>query len=1423
TWRKPDGTTVTTDTLKIASLKLSDAGFYRLTVRDSRGCRNQDSIKYTVNALPKITVSGDSKLCTGSTLKLNVTGTINYRWTGPNGFLSFAANPTKTGVTMLDSGLYTVIGTNANLCRDTATWNVMINPAIPGLKIFGDSQVCLWEKLTLSTIANTKNYRYKWRTPNAEVYYNPKLVIPLNKQSYEGVYSVVVSDSNYYCKDSVTDYVWVGPRPMSSASNSPICAGDTLKLNAYGNSRWTWQWSGPQGFTSTSINPKLAYATTLDAGSYRLIGKDTLGCTDTLTENVKINDCLLLEVFSDSVKCKGGSSGLARVVARGGSGFYQYRWLTNPVRFDDSLKNVPKGTYTVVVTDAKTGIVRIDSIKVGEPAAILTTSITIDSLICRDSSNAKLTCKASGGTTPYGYKWNGNVLLNNSVLQKVGVGSHSVVVTDRRGCMDTADVTVVNPKRWVITKSRDNVLCAGGNTGQASIVVSGGKPAYFYQWDTVTWVSKTKAISSVYKNLKAGIYKVLITDANNCQQTDTVMIAQPDSIKVSFTIDNYIRCYGDTSGQITSFPKGGVAGYTYLWNYNKKYTAKVAKNLPAGWYVLQLRDGNNCLKVDSILLSQPDDIKTKVSVLTHLKCYKDKSGAAEVSVTGGVTPYYVKWDNGGYTAQGFARNYMDAGDHWVYIRDFQGCYDTLKLTLNQPDSIITLFKTRRNVLCYNGNTGWAEFELAGGKAPFTYVWENGNTTKRATGLQATSYWMRAVDSNGCKYTDTIQMAQPPELDVYVKRMDSVTCFGLSDGRAELSAVGGKKPYGFWYFTGKDTVKGPNLTGVPARQFPAKYDGYVRDSNGCVDYTPVFIKEPLKLQVKRNGQVELICYGAATASVAVGPMGGNGGYTYSWNSFPKQYNAIATKLKAGVYIVTLKDYKGCTALDTFTIKQPAKNPIVTNPMREFCLKRTMNLTAAQFGADTAWWYNPAGLYIGNAYPTFTKPNVTLSDSGNYTLIVKDKQGCNDTAKIKVIVHKLPVVSAWIQQPAPHCKSDTITFRSSGAVNYSWNGPNGFMSSVQNPVISGLTLPMDGWYYVQGTDNNTCQSRDSVRLNIENNISIAKNQDICAGSNLVLSGFGAEKYRWSGPHGYGSTLQSPIIMDVEDSMSGRYTLFARDKYGCKDTLFTDILIYPRPYINPNANEPVCAGEPLSLFSKGGGNYQYTWTGPLGYSSTSANPVINTSTQSQTGNYNVYASYQADAVNVCRDSAFVYAQVFGLPVSAFMLTPKSAVYLTETEYELVDFSKNAVSWTYYMDDNYLANGPNAKFTLTEAGVRVFKQVVQSKDVSVYSAGYCTDSSDQVVKIEYKPKLWMPNAFTPNNNNKNDLLYPVGVNITEYRLRIFDQWGSKIFDELNGKWSGYDVNDKPYPVGVYIVYVTYKDITGLERELKNNVTLLR
>jgi gliding motility-associated-like protein len=298
---------------------------------------------------------------------------------------------------------------------------------------------------------------------------------------------------------------------------------------------------------------------------------------------------------------------------------------------------------------------------------------------------------------------------------------------------------------------------------------------------------------------------------------------------------------------------------------------------------------------------------------------------------------------------------------------------------------------------------------------------------------------------------------------------------------------------------------------------------------------------------------------------------------------------------------------------------------------------------------------------------------------------------------------------------------------------------------------------------------------------------------------------------------------VIQDVEDSLSGAFILYATDKLGCKDTFTTNVLIYPRPYIKPIANEPVCAGEPLQLYSQGGGNYQYRWSGPLGYTSTAVNPRINTTTAAESGKYMVYAAYQADANNLCRDSSGVKVTVFAIPQSQFMLTPQSKLYLTETEYELHDLSKGAVTWRYYLNNEYWSDKPKTNFVRTEAGSLLIKQVVTSSDWSVYSSGNCMDSSEQVYIIDDKPKIWLPNAFTPNNNSRNDMFYPVTVNITEYRLRIYNRWGQKIFDEVNGKWNGIDKSGLWHPIGPYAVYVTYKDITGLEGEVEGSVTLLR
>jgi hypothetical protein len=127
------------------------------------------------------------------------------------------------------------------------------------------------------------------------------------------------------------------------------------------------------------------------------------------------------------------------------------------VRYGDTLKNIATGKYKVVVTDKITGFVRIDSIWVYEPGANLNATISIDTLVCLDSSTARLRCSVTGGTKFYKYKWNNNAKLDSSVLLKVPAGTHSVIVTDRRGCTDTAEATVVNPARWSFSISRNNV------------------------------------------------------------------------------------------------------------------------------------------------------------------------------------------------------------------------------------------------------------------------------------------------------------------------------------------------------------------------------------------------------------------------------------------------------------------------------------------------------------------------------------------------------------------------------------------------------------------------------------------------------------------------------------------------------------------------------------------------------------------------------------------------------------------------------------------------------------------------------------------------------------------------------------------------------------------------------------------------------
>jgi len=145
TWVNIGGASITASSYVFTNVTNSDNGLYRVIVGQniaslsSQTCvAASNSVPFTVNPLPVISISNNNPVCDSSTLSLtaSITGgttPYNYSWKGPNGFTSTALNPSKTNAAYADSGYYTFIITDAKGCSDTAITKVNVTP-VPTLQ-----------------------------------------------------------------------------------------------------------------------------------------------------------------------------------------------------------------------------------------------------------------------------------------------------------------------------------------------------------------------------------------------------------------------------------------------------------------------------------------------------------------------------------------------------------------------------------------------------------------------------------------------------------------------------------------------------------------------------------------------------------------------------------------------------------------------------------------------------------------------------------------------------------------------------------------------------------------------------------------------------------------------------------------------------------------------------------------------------------------------------------------------------------------------------------------------------------------------------------------------------------------------------------------------------------------------------------------
>ena len=412
----------------------------------------------------------------------NGTAPFSYSWSGPFGYTSTDQNPELAGVISVISGTYSVTVTDDNGCMAIGSTDIVINPN-PIVIASNDSPVCEGGDVQLMSDAagGTPGYTFSWTGPGGFTSNDQNPVISMATVAASGTYTVVVRDSAG-CAGEASTEVAVNPNPVvDPTNNSPFCAGEDLNLmsNALGGTPpYTYNWSGPNGFTSTDADPTIAAATPDASGTYSVTVTDDAGCMTMGSTDVTIYPNPTVTASNNGPLCEGEDLHLMSD-AMDGTPPYSYSWI-GPGGYssnveDPTITNVTTsdaGTYIIVVTDDNGCTAEASTEVEVHPNPTVTASS--NSPIC-ENDNLQLMAEAMGGTPPYSYAWD-RLTGSNATKQNPRIfnatmadaGTYTVTVTDDNGCTATASTNVV------VT---DNINDPGEIAGDEYFCGSGYDPA----------------------------------------------------------------------------------------------------------------------------------------------------------------------------------------------------------------------------------------------------------------------------------------------------------------------------------------------------------------------------------------------------------------------------------------------------------------------------------------------------------------------------------------------------------------------------------------------------------------------------------------------------------------------------------------------------------------------------------------------------------------------------------------------------------------------------------------------------------------------------------------------------------------------------------------------------------------------------------
>ncbi|MBI5219519.1 MAG: gliding motility-associated C-terminal domain-containing protein [Bacteroidia bacterium] len=553
---------------------------------------------------------------------------------------------------------------------------------------------------------------------------------------------------------------------------------------------------------------------------------------------------------------------------------------------------------------------------------------------------------------------------------------------------------VPNPELYASLQV-DNVMCFGENTGVFTVHANYGTPPYTFQWSTGAVHTQISANDSVIGG--AGTYSVTITDFNGCstQVTGSIINAY---LPLAVSLTGYdLLCYGDNTGYITSNVTGGAQVYNYHWSPTLPNVANPI-NLSIGTYYLTLTDAVGCTETAMVTINQPPYMDVLITGTQIVHCNGSCNGEAIVNASGGTQPYICGWSTGDTT---FHLTDLCVGQYQVTVADLHGCDTALTATVTDPSSM-TLTVKPGNVSCHSFCDGNIEVVMNQGIPPYTFYWNDGQTTNPADSLCPGLYTVTVMSGDSCLRMTEYEVTQPDTLIGSLTQPAPVICKGDSV-LISAGATGGTTPYTYAW---SNTVSDQNSIWVTA----GTYSLTIADHNRCVDYKNITVTEPALIVFNPSVTVTN-CIQSCNGVAGVQPEGGVPPYYYHWSTGAT--TSFISHLCAEQYYVTLTDSLGCIKNQSYTVGIYPYPPTLDATVDDNSIfsGRSTILHATEIQSYSYIWTPAYALDDHHSENPVASPRQTTT----YTVQITDSVGCTNLDTITIFVNEVLCAEPYIFIP------------------------------------------------------------------------------------------------------------------------------------------------------------------------------------------------------------------------------------------------------------------------------------------------------------------------------------------------------------------------------------------------------------------------